>query len=452
MIKHADKNLTEGPILRGIISYTVPILFTNLLQLLYGAADLIVVGQFCGSLSVGAIGATGSITSLIINLFIGLSVGVSTSVSTAYGRRDKDSVCKAVHTALPLALVCGAILTAIGVAFAVPLLSIMRTPSNVLTLSALYMRIYFCGMIFTLLYNFSAAILCALGDTKTPLAALGISGAVNILFNIVLVALFKMNVDGVAYATVASQALSAAIVIISLAKRNDEAKLVAKKIRFYGESLKKIIMIGVPAGINSSLFAITNVIIQSSINSLGEAVVIGSAGSENIEAFIAVSLNSFNSAALNYTAQNFGAGNFKRIKKSFACVCLCVTVFGAILAAFATLFAPRLVGLYITDSPEAFEIGVYKLCLLAFGYILSGLMNVSMSALQGFESALPPMLIGVLGICGIRITWVYTVFRAFHGAEALFISYPISWAVTFLCQAAAFYIVYKKKCKKGAAK
>ena len=345
-----ERSLTEGPILRGVILYTLPIMLSNLIQLLFNAADLIVVGQFCGSLTVGAVGATGAITSLIINLFIGLSVGVSASVANAYGKGDLDRVSRAIHSSIPLAFVCGAMLTFIGVLFAEPLLALMKTPENVLPLSVVYMRVYFCGMIFTLLYNFSASILYALGDTKTPFLSLSMSGVLNVGLNILFVTAFDMSVMGVALATVISQALSAFFVILAICKRTDGARLIIRKCRFYWDEIQKILRIGIPAGINSSLFAISNVIIQSSINSLGDIVVVGSSASENIEAFIAVSLNSFNSAAINYTSQNYGAKNFNRIKGTFKACFACVIILGALLALIAIISAPPVLSAYITDS------------------------------------------------------------------------------------------------------
>ncbi len=296
----SNQSMLEGPLFPGIVRYTVPIILTSLLQLLFNAADLVVVGQFCGSLSLAAVGATGAITNLMVNFFIGLSVGAGVTVAHSLGSREDDMVFRTVHTTLPVSVISGAILTAFGVAFSRTFLRMMGTPDTVLPLSAVYMEIYFGGITFTMIYNFCAAILRAAGDTKSPLIFLSIAGVVNVILNVVFVRLFNMNVAGVALATVISQAISAVLVVLELMRRKDACKLTLSKMRIYAAPLKKMILIGMPAGIQSSLFSISNVLIQSSVNSFGDVFMSGNAAAANLEGFVYVSLNAFQQTAVNF--------------------------------------------------------------------------------------------------------------------------------------------------------
>ena len=297
-MKRNQRDLTSGPLLSGIIAYTVPIILTSVLQLLFNAADLVVVGRFRGSLAVGAVGATGALTNLIVNLFVGLSVGAGVSVAHAIGARQEKMLHRIVHTAIFVALVGGALLTAIGVSLSGVFLRLMDTPAEILPLSATYMRIYFCGMIFNLVYNFSAAILRAAGDTKSPLLFLSIAGVLNVVLNLVFVVALGMSVEGVALATIISQALSAFLVVRALSRRSDGCRLELRQVRPHKGPLLRILRIGVPAGIQASLFAISNVIIQSSINSFGDIVVAGNAAAANIEGFVYVAMNAFSQTAV----------------------------------------------------------------------------------------------------------------------------------------------------------
>ncbi len=450
-MKKINTSMTEGPLFRGIVFYTIPIILTSLLQLFFNAADLIVVGRFCGSLSVGAVGATGSITNLIVNLFIGLSVGVGVSVAHAYGQRDWETVRRTVHTALPTALLSGVILTVVGVFFSKQFLVLMDTPDNVLELSSTYMKIYFGGITFNMVYNFSASILRAVGDTKSPLLFLSISGVINVILNIIFVTLFHMNVAGVALATTISQAVSAVLVVIALMRRTDACRLVLRDMRFYGAQIKKIITIGLPSGVNGALFSISNVLIQSSVNSFGDIVVSGNAAAANIEGFVWVSLNAFHQTAVNYTGQNTGASNFARVKKILWTCLGCVSVVGIVLGTLTRIFAPGLLSIYITDSAEAIAYGITRMNYVCLPYFLCGIMDVTTGALRGMGASVAPMIISVLGVCGIRIGWIYTVFQteAFHTLDSLFFSYPVSWLLTFLCELAAFMIIFKQKKKKA---
>ena len=439
-------NMLEGPLLPSIIQYTIPIILTSILQLLFNAADLVVVGQFCGSSSVAAVGATGSVTNLIITLFVGLSSGAGVTVVQAIGSGDQREIQRTVHTALPIAMLGGVILTVVGVVLAEPILKAMGTPENILPLSVLYMRTYFCGMIFNMVYNFSASILRAAGDTRSPMVFLTIAGVVNVILNVIFVTAFHMDVMGVALATVISQGISAVLVILVLISRRDGCQLVLSKLHIYLPQLKKIIRIGLPAGIQSSLFSISNTLIQSSINSFGDAMVAGSSAAVNIEGFVYTSMNAFQQTAVNFTGQNVGARQYARVKKILAICIAAVSVVGLITGVSAYVFGEQLLAIYITDSPEAIAYGMIRLAFF-IPYFLCGIMEVSTGALRGMGASMTPMVITVLGACGVRLAWIYTIFQIprFHTPECLFFSYTVSWILTLTAQLIAFSIVYRKQ-------
>jgi putative MATE family efflux protein len=438
--------MLQGPLLWSILSYTVPIILTSVLQLLFNAADLVMVGRFCGSISVAAVGATNSIIHLMVNFFVGLSVGAGVTVAHGLGSREDQVVHQTVHTAMPMALISGAFLTVIGIAFSPTFLRLMGTPENVLQLSAVYMRIYFAGITFTMIYNFAAAILRAVGDTRSPLIFLTGAGVVNVVLNLIFTRYLHMNVAGVALATTISQALSAIAVVIVLMKRTDACRLELKKMRFYRKQFAKMLRIGLPAGIQSSLFSVSNVLIQSSVNSFGDVFMSGNAASQDIESFLFVAMNSFHQTTVNFVGQNMGAQQYTRVKKILHVCLICVGTVGFTLGLLMWTFGEQLLSIYITDSAQAISYGMIRLSCLALPYTLSGLMDVSTGALRGMGASFTPMVISVLGVCGIRIGWIMTVFRipAFHTPQCLFISYALSWAVTFPIQLLAFRRVYKQ--------
>ena len=442
-------DMCNGPLFSGIIRHTVPIILTSILQLLFNAADLVVVGRFCGSISVAAVGATGSLSNLIVNLFIGLSVGCGVSVAQAIGARDDEATHRTIHTAIPAAIISGIVLTVIGVSLSETFLGWMGTPENVLELSSVYMKIYFCGMTFNMVYNFGASILRAAGDTKGPLIYLSSAGVINIILNVIFVTQFNMNVAGVALATTISQGISAALVISALMKRTDACKFSFKKMHFYSHQLKRMLSIGIPAGIQGSLFSISNVIIQSSINSFGDVLMSGNAAAVNIEGFVYVLMNAFHQSALNFTGQNVGAMNYKRVKKILF-ICLgCVSVAGLVSGGLVYIFGKQLLSIYITDSPEAIAYGMTRLSLICLPYFLCGLMDTTTGAIRGMGVSLSPMIITILGVCVFRIGWVFTVFQLpqFHTPSCLYFSSTVSWSVTFLIELLAFFMIHKKRTK-----
>lgn len=442
----SNKMMLQGPLFSSIVGYTLPIILTSLLQLLFNAADLVVVGQFCGSLSVAAVGATGSITGLLVNFFIGLSVGAGVTVAHGLGSREETVVSNTVHTAIPTAIVSGVLLTILGIAGSRTFLEMMDTPENVLPLSTVYMQIYFAGVTFNMVYNFSAAILRAAGDTKSPLYFLLFAGVLNVLLNLIFVTKCHMNVAGVALATTISQAVSAVLVVMALMKRKDACRLDLRKLRFHKAQLGKMLRIGLPAGIQSSLFAASNVIIQSSVNSFGDICMSGNAASANLEGFVYVCLSAFQQTAVNFIGQNSGARQFQRVNR-ILWICLgCVTVLGLVLGSLMYSVGPALLSIYITDSAEAISFGMIRMGYICLPYFLCGLMDVTTGALRGMGASFVPMLISVLGVCGVRITWIYTVFRMpqFHTPQCLYFSYAISWLITALCQLVAFLAVYRR--------
>ena len=443
-MKARNRSMLNGPLLINIILYTIPIILTSVLQLLFNAADLVVVGQYCGSLSVAAVGATTYITNLLVNFFVGLSVGAGVTVAHGIGSRQEEEVRRTVHTTLPMALVSGAILTVVGVACSETFLRWMDRPESVLPLSAVYMKICFGGVTFTMIYNFCAAILRAAGDTKSPLVFLTFSGVLNVLMNLFFVRVMNLNVAGVALATTISQGISAVLVVIALMRRTDACRLELKELRFYGMQIRKIIRIGLPAGTQSALFSISNVLVQSSVNSFGEVFVSGNAAATNIEGFLFASLNSFHQTAVNFVGQNAGAHQYDRVKKTLW-ICLgSVMVTGMAISAFVCGFGRPLLSIYITDSAEAIGYGMLRFYGVASLYFLCGMMDVTTGALRGLGSSLVPMVISLLGACGFRILWIATVFRMYPTPQSLFLCYPISWTVTLLGQMIAFFVVYRR--------
>ena len=439
--------MLEGPLFVNIILYTIPIILTSVLQLLFNAADLVVVGRFCGSISVAAVGATTHLTHLLVNFFVGISVGAGVAVAHGIGRRDGEEVRRTVHTALPMALVCGAVLTLVVVFCSETFLRMMDTPASVLPLSTVYMKICFAGVTFTVVYNFCAAILRAAGDTRSPLIFLTFSGVINVLMNLFFVCILHMNVAGVALATTLSQGISAVLVVIALMRRQDECRLELKKMRFYAEQIRKIIRIGLPAGTQSALFSVSNVLVQSSVNSFGDVFVSGTAAAANVEGFMYAGVNAYHQSAVNFVGQNAGAGQYDRVKKTLR-ICLgSVMVTGIAMSTGICVFGRQLLSLYIPDSPEAVAWGLFRFYNVGSLYFLFGMMDVLTGAIRGMGSSLVPMVICLLGACGLRILWILAVFPLWRTPGGLYMCYPISWIVTLVALLVAYGIVYRKHAK-----
>lgn len=438
--------MLQGPLAWPLVTYAIPIMLTSVLQLLFNAADLVVVGRYCGSVSVAAVGSTGAITNLIINLFIGMSVGAGVAVAHGIGSREQEAVFRTVHTAVPLAAISGIFLTVVGVSLSGKILRAMSTPEDVLPLSKMYMEIYFLGITFNMLYNFCASMIRAAGDTKTPLVILTLAGILNVVLNVVFVKFGGMNVDGVAWATILSEGLSAVAIVWVMTRRMDVCRLELRKVHIYKEPLLKMLRIGIPAGIQSSMFSASNVALQSAVNTFGSVAVSGNAAVSNLEGFMYVIENAFHQTAVNYVGQNCGAQQFDRVKR-VTFLCTLYAVIAGLVAGF-TMYAcgPQLLSLYITDSQEAIQIGMERMKVDILPYFLFGMQDVLTGVLRGMGASFLSMIITVLGICGIRILWINTVFQipAFHTQPGLYLSYPLSWSITFLVQFTAFLVVFRK--------
>lgn len=445
-------DMLSGPLAWPLITYAVPIMLTSVLQLLFNAADLVVVGAYCGSFSVAAVGATGAITNLIVNLFIGLSVGTGVAVAHGIGSREWDQVRNTVHTAVPMALVSGLFLTVLGVGLSRRILRAMGTPEEVLGLAATYMEIYFLGITAHMLYNFCASMVRAAGDTKSPLVILTAAGVVNVGLNILFVRYLGRNVDGVALATVLSETGAAIAIVILMVRRTDSCRLELRKLRFHKEPLKKMLRIGIPAGIQSCMFSLSNVLLQSAVNSFGAVAVSGNAAVANLEGFMYVIENSFHQTAVNFVGQNCGALQFRRVKKVTGLCMVYAAVAGILFGGLMCLFGPQLLSLYITDSPEAIAIGISRMLVDVAPYFLFGLQDVVTGALRGIGASFVSMILTVLGICGIRVLWIYTVFQIprFHSQTVLYVSYPLSWIVTLIIQLTAFSVIFRRLQKRCA--
>lgn len=451
LAKRKQIDMVNGHLFFKILVYAVPIIFTGVLQLLFNAADLIIVGRFgsSGSDAVAAVGATSSLTSLMINFFIGFSSGGGVAVAQAVGAKNDEKISKTVHTVVLLSIIAGIFVSVVGFFLCGPMLKLMATPDDIYPLSHLYMQIIFSGMIFNMVYNFGAAILRAVGDTTRPLIYLTIAGALNVVLNIFFVTVFNMDVAGVALATIISQMVSSVLVLSALIRRKDACRLYIKKLRIYKLPLKKILGVGLPAGLQSTLFSISNVIIQSSINSFSylEGMVAGSAAAANVDGFVYTAMNSFYQASLNFTGQNVGAKKFERVRKVFLYSMIWSVLIGFILGVGTYIFNKPLLGLYITDSASAIKWGAVRMLYIGVPYFLCGMMEVATGCLRGMGVSIAPMIISVLGVCGIRLGWIFTVFQIpkYHTPETLFFSYPVSWIVTFLVEAIVFFILLKKR-------
>lgn len=436
-------DMTERPLLKKIILFSLPLMATGILQLLYNAADIIVVGQFSGYVAMAAVGGTNSLVNLLVNLFVGLSVGALANMSRWVGAGDEARADAVVHTSVPVSLIGGVIMGAIGI-FASPwLLELMQTPENVLPLSSLYMRIYFLGMPVLILYNFGASILRACGDTKRPLIILCIAGLINVVLNCILVAGFGLSVDGVAIATVASEVFSALAVVFVLIRRKGYGHLSFRRIRVDRAALWDMIRIGLPAGIQGTIFSISNVIIQSSVNSFGDVAMAGNAAASSIEGFIYTSMNSVAQACLTFTAQNFGARKMGNMRLVLGQCLVIVTLLGIAMGVVVMIFAAPLLFIYNQD-PEVIAFGINRMNFIVTTYFLCGIMDVLVGSLRGMGRSTVPMLASIIGVCGLRILWIYTIFTIDRNLDMLYLSYPISWVMTSVFHLVCYFVVRRR--------
>lgn len=447
--KKYEMDMCSGPLLGKIVIFYIPLMLSGVLQLLFNAADIAVAGQFAGDQALAAVGSTSSLTNLIVNLFIGLSVGANVLVARYYGAGQKDELKSTVQTAVATSVAGGVILVFVGFFVSRPALTLMDTPLDVIEHSVVYMRIYFAGMPFMMAYNFGSAVLRAVGDTKRPLYFLSIAGVVNVLLNLLFVIVFSMGVAGVATATVISQAISAALVLRCLVKTDGAYKLILKEIKIDPDKLKRMVQIGVPAGLQGALFSISNVLIQSSVNSFESIAMAGNTAGSNLEGFVYTSMNALHQSAISFTGQNYGARQYKRVGRVLLiCEALVIAV-GLLLGNMAYLFAGTLLRLY-TKNTEAISYGILRMRYICVTYFLCGMMDVIVGVMRGIGYAVMPMLVSLTGACLFRVVWIYTVFQRYHTLECLYISYPISWALTFLVHLLCFAVVYRRMQAKNA--
>ena len=445
-----EMDMTTGPLLPKVLAFSGPLILTGILQLLYNAADLVVVGRFAGPQALAAVGSTGALINLLVNVFMGLSVGASVVVARAYGAGDNRSVSTGVHTAITVAGVAGVLVGVLGFVASHPLLKWMGSPDDVLDMATLYMKIFFVGMPANMLYNFGAAILRAVGDTRRPLYYLTVSGILNVLLNLVLVIGFHLGVAGVAIATVASQVMSMTLVMICLIRSDGPIHLNLRKLRIHLSQLGEIVRVGLPAGLQGSLFSISNVLIQSSVNSFGSLVMAGNSAGSNLEGFVYTSMNAIHQADLTFASQNLGAGQFKRVRRVMW-VCLgTVTAIGLSMGLVFLLFGNQLVSIYNSD-PGVIRYGMVRLEIILPTYFLCGLMDVMVGQLRGVGYSIMPMIVSLTGACLLRVVWIYTVFAANPTLEVLYISYPISWFITFATHFACYMIWGRKRLKRMEA-
>ena len=450
MVRNAKKSyeidMCSGAILPKLLRFSVPLTLSTMLQLLFNAADVVVVGRFAGDNSLAAVGSNTALINLLTNLFLGLSIGANILAARHYGAHEEEELRKTVHTSVLLAIVSGIVLSVIGVAGARDILILMQCPEEVLGLATLYLRIYFAGMTATMLYNFGAALLRAGGDTQRPLYYLLLAGIVNLVLNLIFVIQFRMDVAGVALATVISQCISAALVIRCLIWETGALHLDLHQLKICPIKLRQIMQVGIPAGIQGCLFSLANVTVQSAINSFQDtAIIAGSSAASSVENFIYANINSFYQANTAFTSQNYGAGNVQRIKRIMWISVLTGTLSTLMLSLVTYAAGPPLLGIY-SPSPEVIAAGMVRLRWILLFYALDAVMDVQVGSLRGMGYNMLPMLVTLIGACLFRLVWLATVFRipAYHSIETVYMVYPISWVITASCHAVCFFLTYRK--------
>lgn len=445
--KNYEINMCEGPLAGKMLIFTLPLMFSGILQLLFNAADTIVVGRYAGKEALAAVGSTSSLINLLVNLFMGLSVGANILVARYYGAKKEEDIQTTVHTSITLAALAGIVLAILGNIFAKPLLLLMGSPEDVVDLAALYVKIYFAGMPVVLLYNYGAAILRAVGDTKRPLYYLTVAGVVNVILNLVFVIGFDLSVAGVALATVTSETISAVLLIRCMCKMEGSCHLDLRKLGFNREKLGLLLRHGLPAGLQGSVFSFSNVLIQSSINSFGSVAMAGSSAAANIEGFVYTAMNSFQQTALCFTSQNLGGGKYDRVNKVFRNSLLMVAMVGIVMGGGCYLFGEQLLSIYSSDA-EVIAYGMIRLRWICLLYFPCGIMDVLVGMLRGLGYAIVPMCVSIVGACGFRILWIATVFAAYHSLDVLYSSYIISWILTGGTHLICYIFVWKKLRKR----
>ena len=445
--KSYEMNMCEGPLVGKMLVFTIPLMFSGILQLLFNAADTIVVGRYAGSQALAAVGSTSSLINLLVNMFMGLSVGANILISRYYGARKEEDIHQTVHTSIMVAALAGVVLAILGNIFAKPLLLLMGSPEDVVDLAAIYVKIYFMGMPAFLVYNFGAAILRAVGDTKRPLYYLTAAGVINVIMNLIFVIGLDMSVAGVALATVIAQVVSAVLLLRCMCKMEGSCRLELRKLGINKEKTLLLLRHGLPAGLQGSVFSFSNVLIQSSINSFGSVAMAGSSAAANIEGFIYTAMNSFQQTALCFTSQNLGGGKYDRINKVLRNSVMMVAMVGMLMGSGCYFFGEELLKVYTSDV-EVISYGLIRFRWIGIPYFLCGIMDALVGMLRGLGYAVVPMFVSIIGACGFRIVWIATVFERHHSLDVLFSSYSISWVLTGGTHLICFIIVWRKLRKR----
>ena len=442
-------DMVNGPLLKNIFIFSVPLMLANLLQMLFNAADTIVVGKYAGQIPLAAVGATGSLIFLITSLFNGLSMASNIIIAKKIGANETEDVKTAVHTSYFVAIAGGILLAALGFALSRKMLELMSTPSDIIDLSILYMRIYFAGSVFMLTYNFGAAILRSKGDTKRPLYFLMISGVLNVVLNLIFVIIFKMSVSGVALATIISQAVSAILVTYCLISSDDITRLNLREISLDRESFIEIIRIGIPSGLQGMVFSLSNVVVQSSINSFDSSIIVaGNTAAANIENFVYIGIMAFNQACLTFTSQNIGAKNYKAIVKIMVTTLVLLIVITCSISFVLWRNGHFFLSLY-NDEEAVIMAGMYRMTYIVLPLVLNGILDIFVSSIRSMGYSISPTILMLVGICGIRLTWLYTYFPKNRTLEVIYMCFPISWIATCVIMFGLWLFVYRKTIKSA---
>ncbi|MBQ0039531.1 MAG: MATE family efflux transporter [Treponema sp.] len=443
--KKHTMDMTEGPVLSKILLFAIPLIFSSVLQILFNAADIVVVGKFVGDTALAAVGSNSALINLVTNLFIGLSIGANVVVARNFGAKKDEDTSIAVHTSIALGFTSGIILTLIGIIGAPFFLKLMMTPKDVLPQAVLYLRIIFSGMTCMMIYNFASAILRAVGDTKRPLYYLLFAGLLNVVLNLLFVVVFKLSVAGVGLATIMSQVVSCVLVLRCLSKEESSIKLCIRKLAIDRSKFLQILKIGLPAGLQGVVFALSNTVIQSSVNSFGSIVMAGSAAAQNVEGIVYFTMNSFYQACISFTSQCLGAKKYKRIDRVLGMSLLCVTCAG-LIAGWTLYLSGRHILVLFTENPNVVEAGMDRLRVILTTYFLCGVMDVLVGSLRGIGYSVMPMVVSLLGSCALRLVWLATVFHIprFHVTETIYMSYPISWLITLSVHAICLAVLRRK--------
>ena len=442
-------DMVHGPLAGKLLVFAIPLMLSSILQLLFNAADVIVVGRWSGSQSLAAVGSNTSLINLMVNLFVGFSVGTNVVVARDLGAGREEDVRDSVHTSIALSLVSGVVLMGLGLLLSRQMLELMGSPEDVIGLAAVYLRIYFCGMPGNMLYNFGAAILRAQGDTKRPLYFLTAAGIINVILNLVFVIVFHMDVAGVALATIISQYVSAILVLLTLMRDKGPLRVDLRALRLDMKVVRRILQVGLPAGFQGMVFSISNVVIQSSINSFGSTVVAGSAASSNIEGFVYAGMNAFYQTALTFTSQNYGACECKRVDRIMGLCLLYSGLIGLVLGNLAYLFGYPLGSIYAPGQEEVIAQAVDRLSICCTTYFLCGLMDTQVGVLRGIGYSVVPMIVSLVGSCALRLLWVATIFQLNRTPEMLYLSYPVSWVITAATHFVFFLFIRKRAYAKA---